>query len=193
MHGLFAVRLYLAVGHAAAAELLPVGGEDLFPGAGERHADAVALLQLGREVDNDHDVTAVGRDAAEGDGVVAVVVVADPLKAAPVGILLPQLRGGEVEVVERLDVGLHLLVRRIIEQHPVQPALIGPFGELRELAAHEQHLLARVRGHVAEQRAQAAELVLIRGRHLADQRALAVHDLVVRKRQDIVFRKGIEK
>ena len=193
MHGLFAVGLQLAVFHAAAAELGPVGGEDLFIRAGERHADAVPRLLLRREVDHNDDIAAVLGDTAEGDDVVAVVLVADPLKAAPVGVLLPELRRLEIEMVERLDIGLHLFVRRVIEQHPVQPALVGPFGELGELAAHEQHLLARVRGHVAVQRAQAAELVLIRGRHLADQRALAVHDLVVRKRQDVVFRERIHE
>ena len=96
-------------------------------------------------------------------------------------------------MVEGLDVGLHLPVRRIIEQHPVQAALIRPLGELRELAAHEQHLLARMRGHVAVQRTQTAELVFIRGRHLADERALAVHDLIMRERQDIVFGEGIHE
>ena len=49
-------------------------------------------------------------------------------------------------MIERLDVRLHLAVRRIIQQHPVQSALVRPFGELCKLAAHEQHLLAWVCG-----------------------------------------------
>ena len=192
MHG-FVFGLELAVCHAAAAELGLVRGEYLFISAGDRNADAVFLLLLRREVDNDHDIRAVLRHTAEGDDVVAVVLMADPLKAAPVGILLPQLRSSKVEVIERLDVRLHLAVRRIIQQHPVQSALVRPFGELCKLAAHEQHLLARVCGHVAVQRAQTAELILVRRRHLADERALAVHDLIVRERQDVVFGKGVHE
>ena len=192
MHGLV-FGLELAVCHAAAAELGLVRGEYLFISAGDRNADAVFLLLLRREVDNDHDIRAVLRHTAEGDDVVAVVLMADPFKAAPVGILLPQLRSSKVEVIERLDVRLHLAVRRIIQQHPVQSALVRPFGELCKLAAHEQHLLARVCGHVAVQRAQTAELIFIRRRHLADERALAVHDLIVRERQDVVFGKGVHE
>ena len=84
----------------------------------------------------------------------------------------------------------------VVEQHPVQSALVSPFGELGEFAAHEQHFYTYIywmRGHVTIQGAQAAELILIRGRHFGDQRAFAVHDLVVRKRQNVIFRERIHE
>ena len=105
----------VAVALARPAEFQRIGVENLPHLACARHADAVFRLLLRREVDNGDNIRAVLRDAAEGDDVVAVVLVADPLEAVPVGVLLPELRRFQIEMVERLDVGLHLPVRRIIE------------------------------------------------------------------------------
>ena len=62
-----------------------------------------------------------------------------------------------------------------------------PFAALRELAAHEQQFLARVRKHRAEVRTQVGELLPVVAGHAAEQRAFAVHDLVVRQRQHEVL------
>ena len=183
----------LAVLDARAAEADLVGREDLLIGAGIGHADAVARVIDRGEVDHADEVGAVRGDAAEGDHVVAVVVVGDPLEALPIHVVFPQLLVGQVHGVERLDVGLHLAVRFVVEQHPVQAAVFVPLGELGELAAHKQHLLARVGHHIAIERPERRELVFIGGGHLVDERPLAVHDLVVRERQDIVFGERIHE
>jgi hypothetical protein len=45
------------------------------------------------------------------------------------------------------------------EQVPVQAGVVVPFAALRELAAHEQQLLARVAPHEAVEQAQVGELL----------------------------------
>jgi hypothetical protein len=67
----------------------------------------------------------------------------------------------------------------VLEQVPVQRALVAPLALLGQLAAHEQQLLAGVRPHVGVQAAQVGELLPAIARHLRVQRALAVDDLVV--------------
>ena len=58
-----------------------------------------------------------------------------------------------------------------------------PLAPLAEFATHEQHLLAGLGVHVAEQQAQIGELLPLVSRHFADQRTFAVHDFIVRQRQ----------
>ncbi len=67
-----------------------------------------------------------------------------------------------------------------------------PFALLAELAAHEKQLFPRLRVHVAEQEPEIGELLPFIARHSTQQRALAVHHLVVGKRQDEIFLKGID-
>ena len=79
---------------------------------------------------------------------------------------------------------------RIAEQVPVERMVVVPFALLRELAAHEQQLLAGMRPHEAEIGAQVGELLPAVARHLAEQRALAVHHLVVAERQHEILVKA---
>jgi hypothetical protein len=46
-----------------------------------------------------------------------------------------------IEVVHQ---ALHAGVRRVLQQVPVQAGVVVPLAQLRELATHEQQLLARV-------------------------------------------------
>ena len=71
--------------------------------------------------------------------------------------------------------------------HQASSSLVRSTPTGRELAAHEEQLLAGMRPHVRVERAQVRELLPAVARHLRQQRALAVHDLVVRERQDEVL------
>ncbi len=62
-----------------------------------------------------------------------------------------------------------------------------PLGQRRQLAAHEQQLLARLGELVAQQAAQVGEALPFVAGHLAQQRPLAMHHLVVRQRQHEVL------
>jgi len=60
-------------------------------------------------------------------------------------------------------------VVRIVEQVPVQRAVVVPLRALPDLAAHEQQLLARLRPLTREQQAQVGELLPPVARHLGQQ------------------------
>ena len=190
------LRLDLAlVLDAAAAEGLVVRVEYLDVAALLRHADAVAMADLRREVaDGDEVVGRVLRLADEGDDAVLVVVAVDPLEAIPVEVDLPECLVVAIEFIECAAVLEHLLVHRVLlRQMPVEAVIVIPLDELAELAAHEQQLLAWMCDPIREERAQAGELLPVVARHLADQRALAVHDLVVRERQHKVLAEGVHE
>jgi hypothetical protein len=87
--------------------------------------------------------------------------------------------------VQRGDVGNHAphaLVRRTLQEAPVQAGLVVPLGGLRDLAAHEQELLPWLGELVRVQQAEIREPLPVVARHLRQQRALAVYDLVVGER-----------
>ena len=88
-------------------------------------------------------------------------------------------RLGPVVPIEILDVAPKRLMRRIVEQVPVEAPIVMPLAPLAELASHEQELFARMAVHVAVQQAQVGEPLPGIARHLIEQRSLAVHDLVV--------------
>ena len=93
--------------------------------------------------------------------------------------------------IQIADQPLHARVRVIAEQAPVEFALIIPFADFRDLAAHEQQFLAGMAPHQRIARAQIGEALPAVARHLAEHRTFAVHDFVVRERQHEVFRKGV--
>src|SRR3546814_14452331 len=82
-------------------------------------------------------------------------------------------------------------MHRIAEELPVERRIVIPFTLLRELAAHEQQLLARMREHEREVGTQVGEALPAVARHLPEQRTLAVHDLVLGQRQHEVLAERI--
>ena len=171
-----------------------VGVDDLAPGARAWQPEPVSLARDRRQVgDEDDDALVVGRLAGEGEDVRVGVVGLDPPEARVVVVELPQGGFGLVGVVEVTHQRLHAAVLRVLEQVPVERALLAPLGLLRELAAHEQQLLAGVRPHERVERAQVGHLLPLVARHLGQQRALAVHDLIVAERQDEVLGEGVDE
>src|SRR6202030_3117012 len=74
-----------------------------------------------------------------------------------------------------------------VEQVPIETTVVVPFVPLPKFAAHEEHLLAGARPHVAVERAELSELWPAIPGHLGEQRALTVHHLIVRERQHKIF------
>src|SRR6516164_10458036 len=74
---------------------------------------------------------------------------------------------------------------------PLETLLVMPFASLRELPAHEEQLLPRVRPHVAVQQPHARELLPVIAGHAADDRTLAVYHLVVGERQHEILAEGV--
>ena len=80
----------------------------------------------------------------------------------------------------------------VLEQVPVEAAVVVPLAPLAELVAHEEQLLARLGVLVAVEQPQVGELLPVVAGHLAEQRALAVDHLVVGERQHEVLGEGVD-
>ena len=186
-------RLDLAdVADIAAAVMRGVRIENLAPFAGERHPDAVVVIYIRRKI-HDHKAARAGVVALAdpGEHVAAGIVGDDPFETGRIAIHLMQRRQGAVEPVEIADQRLDAGIFRLIEQMPVERAIMIPFALLAEFAAHEHQLLAGMAEHEAVIGAQIGEALPVVAGHAAEHRALAVHDFVMRQRQDEIFRKRV--
>ena len=180
------------VADARPAVDLGVGVDHLGPLAREGQPEQVALVRDPGEVGDAHQRTAVGAPAHEGHGVACRVVRLDPLEATGLRVLRPQRGGVGVDAVQVGDEPLHARVSGVVEESPVELALLGPLVVLGELLAHEQQLLAGVGPLPGQERAHVGQLLPAVSRHLAQQRALAVHDLVVADRQHEVLGERVD-
>ena len=102
---------------------------------------------------------------------------------------------GGLLAIEPIQVGqetLHAAVRAVLEQVPVQAAIMIPLGPLGELTAHEDQLLAWVGVQIRIQQPQVGKLLPVITGHLFQQRRLAMHYLVMRERQQEVLPKRID-
>ena len=109
--------------------------------------------------------------------------IIDPLKSSRIKVLLKQRRLLFIKFHERLHIRLHLMMLVILEQIPLNLALLIPLVKLRNVLAHKQKLLARVHHHIAVCRTQVCKLRTLLSRHLSDHRAFSMYYLIVRKSQ----------
>ena len=77
---------------------------------------------------------------------------------------------------------------RVLQQFPVDFAIMAPFADLPDLAAHEEEFLSRVGPHERKIGAQRGKLLPFIARDFPVQRALAVYDFVMAERQDEISR-----
>src|ERR1700733_14955664 len=96
-----------------------------------------------------------------------------------------------VEPVQIANQRLDARVTVLLKQMPIERMVVIPFPRLREFAAHEQKLLARMAEHEAVIGAQVCKTLPVVAGHAPEDRTLAVNDFVMRQRQDEVFRKRI--
>ena len=129
--------------------------------------------------------------AHPGEHAAVAVVGHEPFEARRIAIELVQRRQLAVQRVEVADQRLDTAMLGLIEQMPVERVIVVPLALLAELAAHEQQLLAGMAEHEAVIGAQVCEALPVVAGHAAEDRPLAVHDLVVRQRQDEIFRERI--
>jgi hypothetical protein len=147
-----------------------------------------------RHVANDQHRRIAGLALAqEGEDGVGPIVADDPAEALGAGVTAVQRRLGAIKPIEVAYQPLDAGVVGIVEQEPVDLAVMVPLALLGDLAAHEQQLLARMRPHEAQIGAQVGEFLPAIARHAAEQRAFAMHYLVMRDRQDEAFGKGIDQ
>src|SRR5262245_45107248 len=169
-----------------------IGIEDLPPFARERHAHAVVAQHLRGEIH--HHEAALARVIALSEprkDAVVRIVGNQPFEAGGIAVELVQRGQTAVEAVEIAHEPLDPGVRRLVEQMPWQADVVIPFAVLSEFRAHEHQLLARVAVHEGVVGTQVGEALPLIARHAAQDRALAVYDLVVRERQDEIFRERV--
>ena len=127
-----------AVSDIGAPVGLRVGIENFFVPSAFVHADAIALPDDRRGIDDDGDGVAVARDPLEGDhGIIAIVEI-DPLEASVTIVLIVKRGFMAVEPVEMGDEPLEPVVLGPIVEMPVEACIVIPFAPLPELAAHEK-------------------------------------------------------
>src|SRR5437899_9506513 len=114
-----------------------VGGvriEYLAPPAAERHADAVVVGDVRREIHDDHATRTLGKSLAQPGEQIAIGVIRDqPLEACGLAIELVQRGRGAIELVEIADQRLHAGMVLLVQQVPVQRMIVVPFALLAEL------------------------------------------------------------
>ncbi len=83
-------------------------------------------------------------------------------------------------------------MRLKLQQMPIQADIMVPFTPLAKFTSHENQFLSWLGKHVAKQNPKVCKLLPAISRHLIQERALTMNHLIVRKRQHVVFRKGIK-
>src|SRR4030042_1988049 len=104
-----------------------------------------------------------------------------------------QGRFRSVYPVKVLHILLQTLVRRVLQEMPLDGMVMVPFPPLAEFRPHEQHLFARFGIHISQKKTEVGEFSPFITRHLGEERRLSMDDLIVGKRQDEVFMKWEKK
>src|ERR1044071_2374475 len=103
------------------------------------HAQSVAVPNDWREITSeDQIVVGVLRLAHESDRAAVGVIKVQPLEAGVIEIDFVKRGLARVETIQLRDICLKPPMSFIIEQVPVETALMVPFDPLAEFAAHEQ-------------------------------------------------------
>jgi hypothetical protein len=124
-----------AVADAAAAVFGGVGVEALAPAAGEGAADPVILARHGREVaDDERDVARLAAAAQIGERALLPIGGVDPLEPLGLAVERMQRRQVAVEPVQIADEELDAAMHRVLEEVPVEAAVVVPLRALPELA-----------------------------------------------------------
>ncbi len=183
--------LAAVVARVAAAVDLGIAVKDFAVETILRYANAETAVQYGREIADRHHVAAVFCLTQKGNHAVVGIVALDPLKAIVGEVQLVQGWFAGAEGVEVGDQALDALVRRKLQQMPLQIVPDVPLAAVAELHPHKQSFLAGVGKHVAVKAAQVGKLIPVVAGHFTRHRAFAVYHLIVGERQHEVFAEGV--
>jgi len=177
---------------AAAAVTLGLAVQALAPIAAPGDAEAVIVPLHRREIEHHQYRKILAITPAQiGKDALRSVTGLHPGEATGREVMPIQRRRGAQQGVEIGHPGLHAAMSGLVEQMPIEAAIVVPLTPLAKFAAHEQQLLAGMQPHVAQQGAQAGELERGVPGLAAQQRALAVHHFVVGQRQHEMLLKGV--
>ena len=162
------------------------------PVATPGQAHAVLVAHHGREVAQHHQLLL--RRMAEAHKAVnrvGAVIDLEPGKAPRLVVARMQRGMAAVALVEGAHQALHARVVWLLEQVPVELAVMPPLLLLCQLGAHEQELAPGVGVHEGQQGAQVGALLPVVAPHLVVERTFAVGHLVVRQRQHVMLGVGV--
>src|ERR1700731_3186142 len=144
------------VSYIAAAVDTSTGVEDLFVPTFAWCADTIEMSRDGGRIYHEHNDRAGFRLAHKRQNTVVGIVKIDPLKAEITVVIFPKCRFGLIEIIEMLDQPSDAIVRRILQQMPINALVVIPFFPLADFATHKQQFFAPVRIHPSIEHAQVA-------------------------------------
>ena len=148
----------------------------------------------GSEVaDDENDVVHGPPHSQKRQDALLGIVAVYPFEPGRVEIELVQSWLPPVHGVRLLHPAGEPRVRGILEEVPVEAAVVVPLPPLAEFPPHEEELLPGLPVHVPVEGPQVGELLPGVPGHLADERPLAVDDLVMREGENEVFREGVHQ
>ena len=143
--------------------------------------------------DHQHAPAALPVGPDETQHTVGVIPVVDPLE--PIGLVIPAPEGrfASVCVIQithpPLDTGME---RPLLQKPPIDLAIHIPFGNLTQLATHEDQLLAREEPLITQHCAQVGEGLPVIARHAATERTLSMDHFIMRERQHEILMPVVE-
>src|SRR6478752_7460762 len=171
----------LFIQYAAAIVPAVIGAQYLFPKTPVRHTNTIVMTDNRREVTDDNYNLFLGVSLSlKSNHAVLLVGVIYPTEALVFKLILIKCLFTGIKSIEIGDELLNALMNAVVEQVPVEAALVIPLRRLTEFATHKKQLGAGVCEHVAEQQTQIGKLLPFITGHFACQRSFAVYNFVVR-------------
>jgi len=96
-------------------------------------------------------------------------------------------------MIQIRDQFFYALMRRVLQQVPVETAGFRPFTALREFLPHEKKLLAGMRVLICEKQAEVCILLPHIARHLVEKGVFSVNDFVMGKGQHEILGEGVDE
>src|SRR6266700_1494449 len=156
--------------------------------------DAVVLSHpRGKVADHQKSAFSFGRITQEGQYALILVITIDPFEAIRIKFLGMEGWLGPVKRIEIPHPAPQALMRRPLEQIPIQAGIVVPFPPLAEFSSHKEQFLPWLHVLIAEEQAQVGKLLPPVSGHLANERSFAVNHLVMRKGQNEIFSVGVKR
>src|SRR5262245_3708682 len=148
---------------------LRVAIEDLAPEPGTWHPNAIVDSRDWSKVADDGDDLGLMLGLShEAQHTLLRVASVNPLEACRTAVQFVQCFLSPIHMSEVRDPTLHLPMRIVLEQTPLEAFIMGPFLPLTEFAAHEQKLLCGLSVHVGVEQAQIGEFLPEVSRHFGE-------------------------
>src|SRR5262245_37567286 len=126
--------------------------EDFTPHTTVWHPHAVVQTRYRREITRHQHRGGVAMPLPhKAQNTAGGIVTVHPGKTNWIAVACMQRRGGDIQAIQVLHPALEASVCRVVEQVPIETAIVVPLSPLPKLTAHEEQFLAGLRVHIAQQ------------------------------------------